>query len=160
MTRPWIIRCLFMLPLLLCVVGWVVSMGHPAYITHSHAGYDTFCSISWGRVNVGRSRMGVTLSDGSVARPNAGWEGGFFPPELRVRSVHQHPSLLSALGFGWTNVSVNMDNISYDLRAASVPFWFLLVAFSLCLLFLWRKTGQKKPGEVPPVEVKAKKEPS
>jgi len=45
-----------------------------------------------------------------------------------------------------------------EIWGVTVPYWFLLVVFSLLLLFVWRKTGQKKMGQGFPVIMATDKE--
>jgi hypothetical protein len=50
--RRWFIRSIFMLPILLCIVGWGWSVGHTDEGWYCHEGYWVCCRTSSGFVNV------------------------------------------------------------------------------------------------------------
>src|ERR1035437_7518200 len=52
MVRRWIIRIIFMLPILLCMAGWGWSGTHSLWIRYSHDGRGVECESRWGVVVV------------------------------------------------------------------------------------------------------------
>src|ERR1035437_4189762 len=120
MKRRWIIRIIFILPILLCVVGWVWSGTHFSRIEYGVYGHWWIaCDLRYGVVDVMVARSGV---DGG------GWYCVTRPyPNARFWPVN------SIFGFGYYGPS----------HKVVMPIWFLIFLFSLVLFFVWRKTRPK-----------------
>ena len=129
MQRRWIIRGLFMLPVLLCIVGWVWGGGHVADVSYFHNGSFVHCSPSFGAVNIsfGKGR----------SRPD-GWHGNvsslddiyLWPPQIYPHYI---------LGFTYNYITSSAWNV-YQFW---VPFWALVICFASVFLFVWRRTLPK-----------------
>ena len=142
MKRRWFIRCLFMLPILLCVGGWAWGRMYNGYVRFTHDGSWIGCVQSDGVIGVGvGGRFGlpngwnheVALRDGL----RHFWRPWPDPAFLGFRISH-HPQDMG----GW-----------YCL---SLPYWFLIIVFSLVLFFVWRKTRPKlNPATAFPMEMAA-----
>jgi hypothetical protein len=144
MLRRWIIRAVFMLPILLCVGGWAVSTKYSAQINYSYGGYRTGCGMLGGVVNLDR---------GVWPNSEVGWSYDGFPVKFRLIE----PSHLKApafLGFKYDHIDGPFIGEPFELKIVFVPFWFLIVVFSAALLVVWRKTRPKiNPKMAFPVEV-------
>ena len=134
MKRRWLIRSIFMLPILLCIVGWCWSAGHGGWIGYYHGAEFVGCETFWGVVRLGTSGPGPGCCCGVDSAP----EICFLLPN--------DPQTF--LGFGYFFISPE--------RHVYVPYWFLILAFSAILFFVWRKTRTKPQGGAFPVEVAAK----
>ena len=144
MIRRWIIRCCFILPILLCVAGWAWSVTHDSWVECHGYGetWDTFTAIICG------TRAGCVYaqqwggSRGSVGEWDAATEE--IPFEMVPAGSPRKPLFL---GFG-----LGPDR-EVDLWYLRIPYWFLVVTFSTVLFLVWRKT--KPPATTPafPVEV-------
>ena len=135
MKRRWFIRICFMLPILLCVVGWVWGATRFAHIMYVHSGHWVACGPSSGFVNV---------AFGQNPRKSDGWEWSVIPQSARF-GPGGTPYFL---GFSFRHILAS-DMYMYMF---GVPYWFLLIIFSAVLFVVWRKTGKPKPGRAFPVE--------
>ena len=146
MKRRWFIRICFMLPVLLCVVGWGWSTRYQPHLSYCHAGNTYTCSVVRGLVLLSRARVGLTMTDGSIAFPEDGWKC----------FTASTSSPTSPLGFKWMHFRTVIGDTSIDARQVGVPLWFLILPFSALFCFVWRKTGKLKPGRAFPVEIAVK----
>jgi hypothetical protein len=144
MVRRWIIRSVFMLPILLCVGGWGWSVGHLTQIRYNRHGAAVFCSTQWGSFQFAwNPKYG---EDYPLVYVDSQADAHFLPPD--DRRVFQTD--FSLPGFRYT---------SEDGSAVDVSYWLLIVFFSIPLFVVWRKTQPKiNPKMGFPVEVKVKHE--
>ena len=142
MRRRWIIRAVFMLPILLCVGGWVSSSYRFSCIRYSNGGH-TVQIRSWGRC--------VELDIGR----DSGLPNGF---ACRVISLSygdiwiwpdQGPKMHSFLGFSFGSAGLAPVQL-YELY---VPYWFLIAISSAVLFLVWRNTRSRGSLRAFPVEV-------
>ena len=141
MKRRWIIRVIFMLPILLCVVGWVWSSTHNGVIDFSRDGRGIELASSYGAVT------GVLDLDAEK------WHDGWYRTVRPIPGVHFWPEgtfgLRSFLGLTYFSNKAG-SNFYID-----VPYWFLILIFSAPLFFVWRKTRPLVKGRAFPVEATA-----
>lgn len=139
MLKRWIIRCLFMLPVLLLAGGWLWSGTHHGNIAYVHDGRAVVCD----------SRQGVldaVLGRGLLLRN--GWDGGVDPLDPARYWPQSRPH--SWLGFGVEHVR----SPRWDGYFVSVPYWFLLPASAGACFLVWRKTRPNmNPANAFPVDV-------
>jgi len=129
MIRRWLIRTVFMLPILFCVVGWGWSCHNEASIEYHDGGTVAGCSILWGGVELGAARNSGSLPEGN-------WVIGLG----KLHESHLlHPDnsygIHGWLGLGWYSAE--------DCVRVYIPFWLLLLIFSSLLFLVWRKTRPK-----------------
>ena len=128
---------MFMLPILLCVAGWVWSGAYCAsadYVTDrsdaDHAiGYYASLTSMWGEVG-----LGIGRNAGSEYYWNYGVE--------RVPVFYLWPRQESGvfLGFDFTRTSNPPDGWYYSF---SISYLFIIIFLSVILFFVWRKTRPK-----------------
>ena len=139
MKRRWIIRSIFMLPILLCIVGWEWSATHSFGMLYSHYDYFFCCNTYWGCVSATYQRFDLTSQPGA-------WD-------FAINSTDHHFLWASAnfthqfLGFAY--------KVEPHLYTLVAPYWFLILVFSGVLWIVWRRTRPKPKGGAFPVEVKA-----
>jgi len=160
MIRRWLIRCLCLLPLAVCVAGWGWSYSRWAY-----GGYEGGVQENWrlGWVGIDRGWIFAGIQHGDI-------QWGHVPMNSRsewfllaAETTHDNTNLLfggdgtvsECLGFFWTRFTYRA-NYSYALR---IPFYFPTLLFCSLLLLVWRKTGQKKPGGAFPVVMPGERNP-
>ncbi len=150
MLKRRIIRGIFMVPILLCLVGWGWSAGHYAEICYSTKTAGLICFAQSGTVGLegGAGRRGsLGVSTFSEALP----EGRSWPP-IRVGTSDTDYGDHSYAGFSFEYTHTADD---WDIWCG-VPFWFLIIVFSAVLFFVWRKTrGGVRAAAAFPVEVAA-----
>jgi len=150
MTRRWLIRAVFLLPLLLCLAGWALSITHVASLTYTHA-YTVFnCNTIHGALWFRRDRNPPPLD--AWATPD-GWQAECFAYTSKGQFWPR-----SEPGSPWPACLGFTCEVSTDHFAVQIPYWFLIPIASLLLFVAWRKTAPKKPGGAFPVETTAKKE--
>ena len=156
MTHRWIIRCTFMLPILLCAAAWLWT--NAVYMISVSCAYRARGIACWTYPGVlcikwedfSRSHYGSAYHNGLHYHVTREWQS--FPFKVRRPSlwppwpVPQAPYMsttFSCLGLG------------YDLsdKRLYIPFWLLILAFAALLFFVWRRTAPPKPGRGFPVEV-------
>jgi hypothetical protein len=154
MPRRWLIRGLFVLPILLCVSAWVWSMLHQTYSSYHHGGHEISCTMEGGFLDC------YVLFQGQGPRAPDGWYCLTRSMDLRVVDPHFFPvrggqttpectSSPRFLGFGYEH-----GTTSNEYRSVFVPYWFLIVVFSAALFVVCRKTRPKiNPKMAFPVEV-------
>ena len=147
--RRWFIRSCFMLPILLCVGGWGWSGTHYSFIKYSHDGISKQLASSSGVVTV--NFEGERGSRPLFEEPD-GWECGVTPvaPAQFWPKVDPALHLHSLFGFSIGGPFLFVRS-GYEY---SIPYWFLILVFSLTLFYAWRKTGPQKRPTGFPVEVK------
>jgi hypothetical protein len=149
MLKRWLIRSVFMLPLLLSVVGWGVSGWYHCHLDYSKFPYSYCVGTSWGTVSICRYTYGsdypYPIGWDYQAMPNPSVR---FWPEITFASAPPH-----FLGFSLFHGSVGFAYAD----VLDAPYWFLILLFGIALLFVWRKT--RKPIELRafPVELADKK---
>ena len=139
MKRRWFIRSFFILPILLCFVGWGWSVGHRTSVIRTFGSHLITFETETGYVSVEDEAFPDTgtrwLHATVEVEPNIYELRGIVPP--------QH--VICELGyFGQA-----------DLRIIYVPYWFLIVLLSSVLFLVWRRTHPKPKGGAFPVDVKA-----
>ena len=152
MLKRWIIRGLFMLPILLCVYAWAVSTRHTFSITCWQENSTRTCGLCEGMVYLER--------DYDVGLPEVRWSfdvdgrgAGYF-----VRGNLSRISPSCFLGFARAHMRVHFEaSESFDaMNMVSAPLWFFLLCFSALLFLVWRKTRPKiDPRTAFPVVMKA-----
>jgi len=143
MFRRWLIRSLFILPVLLGVLGWAWSAGHYGGIAYIHRGHGVRGGTYWGTVFLGGWRS-LKHPDGWTYGLSAQASVQFWPQDSNFEHFF--------LGFGYYYWS----SAGEKLYSLCIPYWFLILLFGFPLLFAWRKTAQKNPPPGFPVEIKAK----
>ena len=139
--KRWLIRSVFMLPLLLCVVGWGWSGSQRTWIDYCPHDRVVDCDSLWGVVGV---QWGTLTGQpdwwvyGTTETSNA----QFWPT---YRSVD------SFLGFRYFHARTTTRSTT-RLQA---PLWFLIIVFSAILYVVWRKTRPRGTGRAFPVELTA-----
>ena len=137
MKRRWLIRSVFILPILLCVGGWVWSGFYGRAVGYYRAGHGVWCATEWGVVSVGV---------GPDRGMPDGWRYLVDPlPHFLFWPTNEPESFL---GF-----RLPPHGFSPGWYGVAVPYWFLIILFALVLVFVWRKTGKKKPDHGFPVEM-------
>ncbi|MEI8196438.1 MAG: hypothetical protein WCI73_11055 [Phycisphaerae bacterium] len=146
MWRRWIIRCLFILPLLLCVVGWVLSgwydlgAGYGCYRKHAVG-----CVLEPGCVGMGWWRG--SSQEGWFCNVGTHNPSFWLPEYLRSHSF---------LGFVVYHYEVISFTSGFKFYSVYVPFWFLILLSAAVLFIVWRKTRPKNQQlRAFPLEVKA-----
>ena len=134
MKRRWIIRSIFMVPLLLCIVGWGWSANHGGRIAYCYGNKAITYGTEWGCFEIGYM----------LRSPSDGWHCG--ASELAPHFLPPH----SILGFVSSSYAV------MDWHVMLLPYWFLILVFSSVLFFVWCKTQTKPKGGAFPVEVASK----
>jgi len=149
MTRRWLIRSIFMLPILLCMVGWGWSESHGVAVVYVHR------RLHFVECGTGSGRIWLFWVQADALRSPPGelsyrsWRGPVAHPVL--------PGEMAWLGFRFSHIEV----VSYRERTVAVPYWFPLLLSALLLLLAWRTT-RPHPGGAQgfPVELATRKEPS
>jgi len=138
MIKWWILRGLFVLPVVLFAGGWLWSGTHAGYIVYVHNG----------RVDQFQSKCGVVgwvFGDGMA--PGGYWQGGVLPQKPPC----YWPQRRYSQGFHW---GLRYPDKTHYFGEVEVPYWFLLLASAGVLTWVWRMTGAKgKVGRGFPVEV-------
>ena len=138
MKRRWLIRTIFMLPILLCIVGWGWSTTQEGWITYNCADHRVICYTSWGTV-------GVETSSNHTWTMRDGWQCEVMALD-KIR-------LLPTNGFLGFDYCYGESRSEIYRNYIEVSYWFLIVVFSLALLYVWRKTRPKpNPATAFPVE--------
>jgi len=134
MKRRWVIRLIFILPILLCLGGWGWSFTHNGRIEMGRGGIWGSCGTIWGS---------VTIQYDHYAPPI-----GLQCDVYRESEAHLllHPDI-GFLGFGYSGPP-------YGPHALFMPYWFLILVFSSVLFIVWRRTRPKvNPATAFPVEM-------
>ena len=132
MKRRWIIRSIFILPILLCIVGWGWSAGHSGDVWYWTGVTGVSCSTGWGSV-------GVCTIYSRVPDWEPGWHCEVVPTD-EIRFLFG-----AHLGFVYSSTPIYTH--------VYVPYWFLILVFSAVLLFVWRKTRKPNHATAFPVEM-------
>ena len=148
MFKRWLIHILFLLPILLCVIGWAWSSCHSCYIEHLRGGLMLEAGTWSGNVAAtwGRYYPGVPPD----ARPE-GWRVKIYeqPVTIILPSQWQHFTLL---GFDYAH---EPGRAGYqNFTRLQVPYWFFIPLFSLLSYFAWRRTRPGKSDRAFPVVTK------
>ena len=144
MKRRWIIRSIFMLPILLCLIGWGWSGWY-------------VCSVSYlqqdGRCDACNSGSGLITVEGFISGDDTlptGWKCKITPDE-GSGWFWQQDGVHGFLGFFYVN---NFDGPEPLLYRLDIPYWFLVLYFSILLVLVYRKTRPKpNPATAFPVEM-------
>ena len=142
MFRHWLMRFCFILPLLLCVGGWWWSGTRYGHLEFAHNNHRVQLETGWGVIDVNFVQFtgAIHLTDG--------WQMGIWPQDeahfWTLGTEHYF------MGFGFIRYAGERDAFGYMF---AMPYWFLFVVFSAILFFVWRKTGEPKPGRAFPVEM-------
>jgi hypothetical protein len=142
MFKRWLIRSVFMLPLLLCVAGWGWSVRHLAHVWLDYHEAATFLSTRWGKVQLAWNPKYGDLE------PPVGFDSWPVEAHLLEPDNGRHYTVdFSFPGFRYT---------SEDGTAVDVSYWLLILLFSVALVFVWRKTCKPIELRAFPVEVGGK----
>jgi hypothetical protein len=127
-----------MLPILLCVVGWVWSTNHDVSIERVRNERVVSLSTQWGSIGY------VDYGDSIRYVGMEGWHFRMIQCPARVFPDNS----IEFLCFS-----------DWDPRARA-PYWFLILVFSIPLFIVWRKTRSKiDPRRAFAVELTDKKRP-
>ena len=167
MLRCWIIRCMFMLPVLLCVVGWVWSGTHLAGIGYWRDYHATNLNIEKGGISIeqheilaGSQKDGWSCGVRSIIRDGSEFseEPTYWP---RVGEDRTFTRFFFAREVGGCETFTTIVGFELDRSFGGppwfsffVPFWFPILVFASVLIFVWRKTRpEPNPKMAFPVEV-------
>jgi hypothetical protein len=148
MIRRWIIRCSFLLPLLLCAGAWMAS-------------YHYLVSVGFVRP---RTSLGLDVLQGKVIFSSTdafgrtqGWNTG----AIAISAEDEFPT--EPLGrqafwgfFASDNAAVagSSGSVGTHWAFVGIPFWFPTTIFALALIIVWRKTRPKiNPVSTFPVKI-------
>jgi len=140
--KRWLIRSVFMLPILFCLLAWGRSIQHDDTVGYAGGGVHAEVDAYWGSVHLTWER-GKPGGSGFYCQQEPTFDAHFWPVDR---------SLGTYAGFGFHRVTVPR----YTYRWASCPYWFLLL-LSFLLLIVWRKTRPRKIAQGFPVETNAQK---
>ena len=149
MWRRWIIRSLFILPVLLCLAGRAWSGLYFGRVEYCHDSRFVLCEIMTGT---------VVVEWGSRSGSPNGWDNA-----VRQEAIFwdtDNPDYPTFLGFSFSHVEFRGAIVGNGYMLA-VPFWFLILASSaVAVLFVsWRMARPKgTPGGAFPVEVSVRHE--
>jgi len=165
MVKRWLLRILFLLPILLVAAGWIESYGHQDacdYITPEH---DYYVDSIGGCVHVGYFTAATIFDPASLGwhhfrvplpktdrDPLARWNwlrDTLLPSQRQI--LLRRPDVF--LGFGYAHWNLG----DYDQRLVSIPYYFPLLLFSVLLVIVWRKTRARRVGGAFPVDMKTKR---
>jgi hypothetical protein len=144
MFRRWLIRTFFLLPILLCVAGWLWSGFYASWLSYSQDGKYVECIPLSGV---------LVLEWGWDSRPRDRWQSEAFQ-QARTQLWQSRFWLQPRQGAG---IPAYVLGFSFDHRAhwycVAIPFWFLILAFSALFFLIYRKTRPKpSPDTAFPVE--------
>ena len=141
MVRRWLIRSLFLLPLV-CVVGvWMTSYWQVASITRNSDGRRWHLAIVWGEC------------EGQLAPVEYNevrtWKW-FNQPVQNGDGIGLNSQMepYGFAGFGFTRYQASWG-VFWDVK---IPLWFPTLLSTLLLWFVWRKTRPRLEGRAFPVE--------
>ena len=147
MAKRWIIRGIFLLPVLLCLAGWGWSGWYDGAVSFKR-------SHRW--IELRTEYGAVYLVGGWHSWLSDGCESGIAGTDS-VR-LWPEPDAVSTcvLGFRWRHFSFNDgDGRVFSGYALVIPYWFPLLVSSLLLLLVWRKTRYRPdPATAFPVVLK------
>ena len=142
MVKRWLIRGVFMLPILLCAGGWVESYGHWDQLSYQGSRGGAFSSVG-GVVSVGYIAIDAQSSGWQFSRASL--------PPISRRILDRRNGLF--LGFAYGHSAA----VDYEAYWAYIPYYFPLLLFSGVLLIVWRKTRARQAGGAFPVDMKTKR---
>jgi hypothetical protein len=152
MGKRWFIRSIFILPILLCVVGWGWSVNHAGGIAYQGSENYFGCITYAGKFSVCYE---------PDLRQNFGWNWWAWrqTPDWGESdlSSNDNPEIandnvkIAFAGFRFEKGIFGSEATEQYL--GSIPFWFLILIFSISLYFVWRKT-KPKIGAAFPVVIK------
>ena len=149
MTRRWLIRCLCLLPLTLCALGWVWSESHGELIRYVYHGTHLVgCGASAGRVWLvwGQCDDWSSYPGGLTC---GSWRAG--PADVQL--LHGATAWLG-FRFGYYKES------SKEGRMVVASYVFPLLLSALLFILAWRTTRPRPwRGQGFPVELATRKEP-
>ena len=148
MTRRWLIRCLFLLPILLCLAGYAWSVVHNGWLVWNHAG-DTF------ELTTGSGVIQLEWMESGAGA--AGWHAWSYavPPSFYFSDARAPGSSFLSFRFYYRVPSTFPGAPTYQ-SALQVPYWFLLLLFSALFYLVWRKTPPTlNPKSAFPIEVRS-----
>lgn len=134
----WFIRSCFMLPIFLCVFGWVWSMGHLNSLSYGSNNFYVSCDSFHGRVYL----VGI--------HPRFAFEEGWTWRVMDDKSFLPLGHWYDVLCFEFQKY-INGGNWRLNV---GLPYWFLIVLAALALFYVWRKTRAKVTAITFPEKVK------
>jgi hypothetical protein len=139
-ARRRIVRSLAVLPLLLCVFGWVWSYVHTERISY----------IRWGRHWAGQIAVGeLDLWSGATTGANSGWSYVHMHPDREIGELYAGLPDWHFLGahFFW---GAHPYSPGVNAVLLVVPFWMLSIVAGLApILLWWRARKRRNPGGFP-----------
>ena len=144
MPRRWIIRATFLLPILLCLAGWLWSSTHEMGVAYGYEDRNVYLWTRAGALNF-QLTVGVSAS---------GWLWLNEPlnsPEFWPSKTASYATSFLGFSYLWSDWSQRPY-----ARFFAVPYWFLLVVSGGVFACVWRKTRRKPDSKTAfPIEVAA-----
>ena len=140
MLKRWFIRIIVVLPLLLCVVGWVRSRMHDDTVGYAHALLHAEVDAYWGSIHV-LWEQGTPRGSGPYYKQDRTFQTHFWPVDQPLQTYW---------GFGLHRVFVT----GYTYVWVSFPYWFVTLVLAFVAVYAWWKTRRKPdPKTAFPIEV-------
>jgi len=154
MTRRWLIRCLFLLPMVLSVAGWGSSYVYSLSTSWFDGQYHkSMCTLSNWALEIYGGQILVTWDWASDERT---WR--FAVDRLVSDELAGMKAYLDDQGVGFLGFRKGRFTNAHGQWFVSVPFWAPTILSGLALTAVWRRTRSHRPTGAFPVEVKAVKE--
>jgi len=149
MLKRWLLRILFLLPILLSAAGWVESYGHQDACNYFTPEHDYYVESKGGCVHVG-CFTAATIFDPAIL----GWHHFRGPLPETDRDIllpdgYYGERLFWGFGCAYRHPIIGL----YDTFLC-VPYYFLLLLSTLAALLVWRKTRPRPILRAFPIEVK------
>jgi hypothetical protein len=137
-----IVRSLALLPLLMCLFGWVSSYVHTDVICYTASKRD------W---SAGNAIGEVVLWSGASTRSSSGWNYVHTHPDWEIGELYAGLPDWHLLG---AHFFYGSHPYSPDLKATlvAVPFWMLSTAAALAPALLWWRTRKRQSARGFPIE--------
>ena len=154
MKRRWFTRIFFMLPILLCLAGWLWSSTHLTGVYGQYADRGVYLGTA----------SGTLRFEWVAGETTPGWKGwvsinepldptAFWPSkEADDATLFDPEGSTWLLGFSYRDRDSTLAVPGLHFRGFGVPYWFPLVVSGGVFAWVWRKTRKPKPGRAFPVE--------
>ena len=145
LSRRVILRTVFLLPILLCLAGWLWSSTNSTGVCYGDGDRAVYLGTEVGIVRVeeaaGFARLGWWWGNDPLNPPQ------FWPP----MTARTHTWFL---GFSYRYDDFMLPRPGH-FRGFAIPYWFPLVVSGSVFAWVWRKTRRKPAPSAFPVEVAA-----
>ncbi len=147
MLKRWLLRGLFLLPVVLCLAGWGWSGWYEGWVGYTRSHRTIGFGTAEGTVSLGAGRR-IGYNDGYAAAVDRSEAVRFWPTP--------DPDDICFLGFRWWHDSYSdFSGGAGTAYSLTIPYWFPLLASALLFLLVWRKTRRRlSPATGFPVEVR------